>query len=74
MSEFLFQWFAQRNIQKQLIDICSGKFRIIIIIIIIIINCKWVRTPWQRYYNTQKHKITHTHTQNNTQHIKLQTQ
>jgi hypothetical protein len=38
---------------------------IIIIIIIIIINCKWVSTRWQWYYNTQyntkKHKILHTH-------------
>ena len=32
---------------------------VIIFIIIIIINCKWVYTPWQWYYNTQK-------TQNNT--------
>jgi hypothetical protein len=37
---------------------------ITIIIIIIIINCKWVCTRWQWYYNTQYntiHKITHTH-------------
>ena len=36
---------------------------IIIIIIIIIINCKWVCTRWQWYYNTQK-------TQNNTYTLK----
>jgi hypothetical protein len=63
---------------------------IIIIIIIIIINCKWVCTQWQWYYNTQynttlyntqKTQHTHTHIQNNTKHknykhnnTKLQTQ
>jgi hypothetical protein len=39
-----------------------------IIIIIIINNCKWVCNWWQWCYNTQKTQ-THTHTQNNTQHI-----
>ena len=49
------------------------------IIIIIIINCKWVCTRWQWYYNTQyntihkKHKITHTHSKQYTTQ-KLQTQ
>ena len=43
-----------------------------ILLFIIIINCKWVCTRWQWYYNTiqyntqqtqktKKHKITHTH-------------
>jgi hypothetical protein len=41
-------------------------------IVYYIINCKWVCTQWQWYYNTQYN----THTQNSTQHnnTKLQTQ
>jgi hypothetical protein len=63
---------------------CNLPHPIIIIIIIIIINCKWVCTRWQWYYNTQyntqktKQRI---HTQNDTQrnnykhnNTKLQTQ
>ena len=51
---------------------------IIIIIIIIIINCKWVCTRWQWYYNTQNNTYTHseqytTHKITNTTHTKLQT-
>ena len=51
---------------------------IIIIIIIIIINCKWVCTRWQWYYNTQYSTIlyntqkTNTHSKQYLQ--KLQTQ
>jgi hypothetical protein len=57
-------------------DLWSAKIRIIIIIIIIIIinnNCKGVVPGGNGTTIHKKHKITHTHTQNNTQHTQLQT-
>ena len=42
---------------------------IVIIIIIIIINCKWVCSRWQWYYNTQKTQNNiHTHSKQYTTH------